>query len=128
MRVRWIHAKRCAFYILQRTDIYFCYEEVAHRLQTVESINKFACLEFFDSIEQDFSCHGCTCEADSFQNCDLATIQLDFACHAGILAANRAVSSELFLEPLLCVFLQPIPQSVQATIDFTACSPQFLAR
>ena len=128
MRIRWIHAKKSAFYILQRTDIYFCCEDVAHRLQTIESVNKFACFQFFDSVEQEFSCHGCAVKADRFQNCDLATIQLNFACHAGILAANRAVSSELFLEPLLGVFLQPSPQSVQATVDLNACSPQFLAR
>ena len=58
VRIRWIHAKRSAFHILQRLNIHLGGEEVAHRHQTSESIDKFASFDFFYLVEQEFSCDG----------------------------------------------------------------------
>src|SRR6266576_7102889 len=68
MCVRWIHAKRSALHILQRLNIHLGGEEVAHRQQSVERINKFAGLDFFYSVEQEFSSHGRAAQADCFQD------------------------------------------------------------
>src|SRR5256885_6335926 len=68
MRVRWIHPKRSALHILQRLNIHLGGEEVAHRQQSVERINKFASLDVFYSVQQEFSSHGRTAHADCFQN------------------------------------------------------------
>jgi hypothetical protein len=68
MRVRWIHAKRSALYILQRPNTHLGGEEVAHRHQASERIDKFASLDFFYSVEQEFSCHGSAAHADRFQD------------------------------------------------------------
>src|SRR5205823_8354998 len=68
MRVRWIHPKRSALHILQRLNIHLGGEEVAHRQQSVERINKFAGLDFFYSVEQEFSSHGRAAQADRFQD------------------------------------------------------------
>ena len=74
VRIRWIHAKRSALHILQRLNIYLGGEEVAHRHQSVERINKFASLDFFYSVEQEFSSHGRTGQADCFQDRNFTTI------------------------------------------------------
>ncbi len=68
MRVRWIHPKRSALHILQRLNIHLGGEEVAHRQQSVERIDKFASLDFFYSLEQEFSSHGRTAQTDCFQD------------------------------------------------------------
>ena len=73
MRVRWIDAKRSAFYVLQRSNIHFGGEQVAHRQQPIERINKFAGLDFFDSVEQEFSSHGRAGQADCFQDRNFTT-------------------------------------------------------
>ena len=129
MRVRWIHAKRSALYVLQRPNIRLGGEEVAHRQQPSERINKFAGLDFFYSVEQEFSCHGRAAQAERFQNRNFTAVQLDLvSSHAAILTANRAVSSELFGEALIRVFFQPIPKRVQPVVDFRFRAHQFLAR
>ena len=109
MRVRWIHAKRSALYILQRPNIHLGCEEVAHRHQPAERIDKFAGFDFLYLVEQEFSCHGTPAQADGFQNGNFTTAQLDLVSHVAILTANRAVSSELFGQALIRVFFQPIP-------------------
>ena len=118
MHVRWIHAKGSALHILQRPNIHLSGEEVAHRQQPSKRINKFAGLDFFYSIDQEFSCYGGTGQANRFQNCNFASAQLDLMSHVAILTVNRAVSSELFGEALIRVFLQPIPKRVQPVVDF----------
>jgi len=129
MRVRWIHAKRSALHILQRPNIHFGGEEVAHRQQPPERINQFAGLDFFYSVEQEFSCHGGAAQAERFQNRNFTAVQLDLvSSHAAILTANRAVSSELFGEALIRVSFQPIPKRVQPVVDFRFRARQFLAR
>ena len=50
VRIRWIDAKRSAFYVRQRFNIHFGREKITHRQQTSESIDKFARLHFFDLI------------------------------------------------------------------------------
>src|SRR5205807_5043912 len=74
MRVGWIHAKRSALHILQRLNIHLGGEEVAHRQQPVERINKFAGLDFFYSVEQEFSSHGRAAQANCFQDCNLTAV------------------------------------------------------
>ena len=74
MRVRRIHAKRSALHILQRLNIHLGGEEVAHRQQSVERINKFASLDFLYSVEQEFSSHGGAAHADRFQDRNFTTI------------------------------------------------------
>src|SRR5207237_2254663 len=74
MCVRWIDAKRSAFHILQRLNIHLGGEEVAHRQQSVERINKFASLDFLYSVEQEFSSHGGAAHADRFQDRNFTTI------------------------------------------------------
>ena len=128
MRVRWVHAKRSALYILQRPNIHLGGEEVAHRHQPAERINKFAGFDFFYSFEQEFSRHGGAGQADGFQNGNFTAAQLDLVSHVAILTANRAVSSELFGQALLRVFFQPIPEHVQPIADFSFRSRQFLPR
>jgi hypothetical protein len=118
MRVRRIHAKRSAFHILQRPNIHLGGEEVAHRHQASERIDKFAGLDFFYSVDQEFPCHGRSGQADRFQNRNFTAAQLDLVSHLAILAANRAVSSELFREALIRVFFQPIPKRVQLVANF----------
>jgi len=68
MRVRWIHAERSALYILQRPKIHLACEEVAHCQQAFEGIDKFAGLDFFYSVEQEFSRHIIAAQADRFQD------------------------------------------------------------
>ena len=118
MHVRWIHAKGSALHILQRPNIHLSGEEVAHRQQPSKRINKFAGLDFFYSIDQEFSCYGGTGQANRFQNCNFASAQLDLMSHVAILTVNRVVSSELFGEALICVFFQPIPKRAQPVVDF----------
>src|SRR6266481_1830740 len=74
MRVRRIHAKRSALHILQRLNIHLGGEEVAHRQQSVERIDKFASLDFFYSLEQEFSSHGRTAQTDCFQDRNFTTV------------------------------------------------------
>ena len=128
MRVRWIHAKRSALHILQRPNIYLAGEEVAHRQQPAERVNKFPGLDFFHAVDQEFSSHGRATQADRFQNRNFTAVQLDLVSHVAILTANRAVSSELFGEALIRVFFQPIPKRVQPVANFRFRAPQFLAR
>jgi hypothetical protein len=128
VRVRWIHAKRSALHILQCPNTHLVGEEVAHRHQPAQRVNKFAGLDFFYSIEQEFSCHGRAAQADRFQNRNFTAAQLDLVSHVAILAANRAVSSELFGEALIRVFLQPIPKRVQPVANFRFRARQFFAR
>jgi hypothetical protein len=128
VRVRGIHAKRSALHILQRPDIHLAGEEVAHCQQPAERVNKFAGLDFFYSVDQEFSCHGSGAQADGFQNRNFTAAQLDLVSHVAILTANRAVSSELFGEALIRVFFQPIPKRVQPVANFRFRAQQFLAR
>ena len=73
MRVRRIDAKGSTFYILQRLNIYFGGEKITHRQQTLNSIDKFARLDFFDLVEQELSPQGRAGKTDCFQNHDLTT-------------------------------------------------------
>jgi hypothetical protein len=74
MRVRWIDAKRSALDILQRPNIHLGGEEVAHRHQPIERINKFPGLDFFYSVEQEFPPHGGAGQTDRFQDRNFTTI------------------------------------------------------
>lgn len=118
MHVRWIHAKGSVLHILQRPNIHLGGEEVAHRQQPAERVNKFPGLDFLHAVDQEFSCHGCAAQADRFQNCNFAATQLDLVSHVAILTVNRAVSSELFGEALIRIFFQPIPKRVQPVVGF----------
>ena len=118
VHVRWIHVKRSALHILQRPNIHLAGEEVAHRQQPAERVNKFPGLDFFHAVDQEFSCHGRAAQADRFQNRNFAAAQLDLVSHVAILTVNRVVSSELFGEALICVFFQPIPKRAQPVVDF----------
>jgi hypothetical protein len=128
VRVGWIHAKRSVLHILQCPNIHLVGEEVAHGHQPAHRVNKFSGLDFFHSIEQEFSCHGRAAQADRFQDRNFTAAQLDLVSHVAILAANRAVSSELFGEALIRVFLQPIPKRGQPVTDFRFRARQFVAR
>src|SRR5437660_2032325 len=68
VRIRRIHAKRSALHILQRLNIHLGGKAVSHRQQSVERIYKFAGLDVFYSVQQEFSSHGRTAQADCFQN------------------------------------------------------------
>ena len=74
MRVRWIHAKRSALYILQRPNIHLGGENVAHRQQAFQGIDKFAGLDFLYPVEQEFSSHGGAGQADRFQDRNFTTV------------------------------------------------------
>src|SRR5438876_4562506 len=118
MHVRWIHAKGSALHILQRPDIHLSGEEVAHRQQPSERINKFAGLDFFYSIDQEFSCHGRAGQANRFQNCNFAAAQLDLMSNVALLTVTRASSSELFGEVLLRVFLERFREGFSPVVEF----------
>lgn len=128
VHVRWIHAKRSVLHILQCSNIHLVGEEIAHRYQPAQRVDKFTGLDFFYSIKQEFSCRGRAAQADRFQNRNFTSAQLDLVSHFAILTANRAVSSELFGEALIRVFLQPIPKRGQPVTDFRFRARQFFAR